>query len=52
MTWAEFKAAVEAAGVKDEDVIFCIDVDGWYKRAIDIERGKDGTVWIKHKGDA
>jgi hypothetical protein len=26
MTWAEFKAATEAGGVQDDDLIFAIDV--------------------------
>jgi len=47
MTWAEFKAAVEAAGVKDDTPIFAIDiVPGAFLRNIVVIPGKDGSVHI------
>ena len=29
MTWAEMKQKIEAAGVKDEDEVWYIDINGW-----------------------
>jgi hypothetical protein len=50
MTWAEFKAAVEAAGVKDDTHIFAIDVNSWPKdSAVIVERGADDSVWVKRQ---
>jgi hypothetical protein len=47
MTWAEFKAAVEAAGVKDDDKIYSIEIGGWNSAyPVEVERGVDDSVWV------
>ena len=29
MTWAEFKQRAEAQGIKDDDEVWYIDINGW-----------------------
>lgn len=41
MTWGEFKAAVEALGVTDDDQIWYIDVASDMLPAVEIERHSD-----------
>lgn len=45
MTWKEFKDAVEAQGVKDEDGIEFIDWSGWAEQ-LRVERSKNGRVSV------
>lgn len=45
MTWKEFKDAVEAQGVEDEDRIGLIDCSD-YLPQLRVERGEDGLVFI------
>jgi hypothetical protein len=47
VTWGEFKALVEAQGVKDSDDIFYIDVHAPTADTIDVKRGVDGSVLIQ-----
>lgn len=42
MTWKEFKEAVEAQGVKDEDEIWYIDVSEMHPEDFRIERRSYG----------
>ena len=46
MTWGEFKALVEAKGVKDDTPVFCIVVDSWSLLPVHVAFGKDGSVNI------
>jgi hypothetical protein len=46
VTWGEFKAAVEAAGVKDDTPIFYIVWDALFD-SIDVTFGKDGSVKVE-----
>jgi hypothetical protein len=47
MTWAEFKAAVEAAGVKDTDEVFSIDVTAPLDNfAVIVKHCHDGSLKI------
>jgi hypothetical protein len=43
MTWGEFKAAVEAAGIKDDTPLFNIDWDSFYD-AVEVAVGADGSA--------
>jgi len=45
MTWGEFKATLEVAGVKDEYEIWYIDVT--YPRQVELGRGGDLVIVIK-----
>lgn len=38
MTWGEFKATVEAAGVKDDDTLGYIDVESHHFEVVKVER--------------
>ncbi len=45
MTWKEFKAAVEACGVKDDDAIDFIDCSN-YLPTLTVERNERGDAWM------
>lgn len=48
MTWDEFKAAVEADGVQDGDVVDAIDVSpGGYAPSVAFKQRVDGTRLIE-----
>lgn len=47
-TWAEIKAAIEAAGVKDADQVFSIDIGP--TAPIQIDRDRYG--WLEISSDA
>jgi hypothetical protein len=43
-TWAEYKAAAEAAGLKDTDRIHYIEAD-----TVTVEDGQDGRIiWLEY----
>jgi hypothetical protein len=44
MTWGEFKAAVEQAGVEDDHVINYIDMD--FNVIVEFNRSDDGVVFF------
>lgn len=49
MTWAMFKKALEAQGVKDEDIIAFIDFsiyDGEPEKPVVIRDERDGTITV------
>ena len=45
MTWAEFKKAVEAKGIKDNMQVLYIDIR--HDTGIEVETLRDGTFWVE-----
>ena len=46
MTWKEFKERLEELGVKNDDRISWIDVNGWDSEFIKVCRDKDNTIEV------
>ena len=44
ITWREFKKLVEDAGIGDDDRIDYIDINGAFRRRIEVQRSRPGVL--------